>query len=253
MAKLCTFESCDRPLFCNGLCTAHEAQRRRGSELFPVGQKPKKIKAACSFPGCVQKEIARGLCPGHRMQKLAGHELAPLRTARSRTPEPHPEIEGEMLVPLTHGKFAVIDAGDAEAVSKYVWRSQDCDGRFYAVTTTTDGDGAHTLSLHRMLWAHWKLPATPEIDHRNTDGLDNRRENLRAATHAQNMWNQRRRGSNTSGHKGVNWDERTQSWAARYQKDGRTFFLGRFDDVDVAAAVRRAAVEQQHGEFVRHE
>lgn len=255
MATLCTFDGCGRPLYCKGLCTAHDMQRRRGAQLHPIGEKkPKKVKPPCSFPGCVHQVVARGLCPGHRMQKLAGHELTPLRTARSRTPEPHPEIPGAMRVPLTHGKFAIIDAGDAEAVAEHIWRIQSCDGRFYASTTIGDeGSGKHTLTLHRMLWSLWGMPPTPTIDHHDGDGLNCRRKNLRAATQSQNNYNAKLSARNTSGHKGVTWDKRNAQWMAHLKCEGKDVYLGRFDDLQEAVRVRREAAERLHGEFVRHE
>jgi hypothetical protein len=75
-----------------------------------------------------------------------------------------------------------------------------------------------------------------KVDHWNRDKLDNRKENLRLATHAQNMMNVGANRGATSTYRGVSWNGRLNKWIASFR--GR--HLGCFDD-ELAAAARAAA------------
>ena len=85
-------------------------------------------------------------------------------------------------------------------------------------------------------------------NHRNHDGLDNRRDNLRPATQTQNNGNQRcTRG--VSRFKGVSWYERHGKWFARIQHEGRRRSIGYFKDELVAAEAYDAAARELFGEY----
>lgn len=93
------------------------------------------------------------------------------------------------------------------------------------------------------------MPATPFVDHRNMNGLDCRRENLRAATKSQNTRNSRLRRNNRSGFKGVT--ETSKGWRAQCRFDGRNHHLGYFDTPEEAHAAYFAAACEHAGEFAR--
>ena len=113
-------------------------------------------------------------------------------------------------------------------------------GKNYAMRTDK-------VFLHRILLG---FPAE-ESDHVNGDGLDNRRCNLRAATHSQNNCNKPAQSRNTSGYKGVSQRKDTGRWDARVTMQGRQVCLGSFDTPEKAAeAYDKAALELQ-GEFAR--
>lgn len=62
--------------------------------------------------------------------------------------------------------------------------------------------------LHHIIAKRMGLDFPDEIDHKDGNPLNNQRDNLRPATHSQNMANSK--SNNTSGYKGVSWDERRQ-------------------------------------------
>lgn len=103
-----------------------------------------------------------------------------------------------------------------------------------------------TVLMHRLI-----LGASPseQVDHANGDRLDNRRANLRIATHAENMRNSKLRSHNKLGVKGVCWDGR--SFRARIRVDGRQRWLGRFKTVEAAHAAYNAAAIEHFGAFAR--
>lgn len=56
---------------------------------------------------------------------------------------------------------------------------------------------------------------------------------------------------NTSGIKGVSWDNRRQKWLAQIRFKGKVYYLGRYDDISAAAKARKIAEENIHGEFLK--
>lgn len=91
--------------------------------------------------------------------------------------------------------------------------------------------------------------ANEKIDHINHNTLDNRRENLRACTNAQNAANQKLSRSNRSGFKGVCWCNRAKKWIAYLSKDKKFINLGLFTDPVLAAKAYDAAAIEKFGEF----
>jgi len=90
------------------------------------------------------------------------------------------------------------------------------------------------------------------IDHIDGNPSNNFIENLREASHAQNMRNSQRPKSNTSGFKGVYFDKRNSNWIAQCVFDGNKFHLGSFKDIHDAARAVTKFREKNHKEFARH-
>ena len=59
------------------------------------------------------------------------------------------------------------------------------------------------------------------VDHRNGNGLDNRKKNLRDGSGGVNENNQALRDDNTSGTNGVYFDETNKSWRATWYENGK--------------------------------
>jgi HNH endonuclease len=72
-----------------------------------------------------------------------------------------------------------------------------------------------------------------EVDHKNHNGLDNRKDNLRVGTKSQNMLNRRgaARSNRSSGVRGVNWDNTGKCWSGKVMIDGEKYHVGQFDTV----------------------
>jgi hypothetical protein len=87
------------------------------------------------------------------------------------------------------------------------------------------------------------------IDHKNGVRLDDRFDNLREATNAQNQCN--RKALAKSGYKGVHKHTQCNSWTAEIKVNGRKHYLGSFRTAEEAIAARADAATRLHGEFAR--
>lgn len=89
------------------------------------------------------------------------------------------------------------------------------------------------------------------IDHRNGNGLDNQRANLRQATSPQNAANKRPGIGFTSVYKGVSWNVRSDKWRAQIWTGGKSYWLGLYAVEEDAARAYDAAALAAWGEFAR--
>src|SRR5262245_20120322 len=144
-------------------------------------------------------------------------------------------------VPLTHGKVALIDDEDAERVLLYKWHAVQCkSGNWYARHTKYLGNRRYERTrMHRLIL---NAPAGMDVDHKNGNGLDNRRDNLRLATDRQNALNQRRRSDNTSGYMGV--VRSGKRWLAQIHVGDKSIVLGRFHEPEDAARAYDSAARE---------
>ena len=146
-----------------------------------------------------------------------------------------------MRTVLVGDDFAFVDDDDFDLVSQHAWHRAPRKQVVYARTNLPDGRSEY---MHRLIMG---CPDR-QVDHRNGDGLDNRRENLRLATNAQNSANQRPRGG-SSRFKGVALCKQTGRWEANIRVNYRQRKLGRFDTEEQAAAAYDAAAAEAFGEY----
>lgn len=187
-----------------------------------------------------------------RLEGAVERSVAKLkRGPKSKRPEPMVVlVEGQecVKVPLTKGMWAIVDKADAEMVSGFNWYAFRHTHGFYAARKLNHG--SITLFMHNVL-----LPPTNglQTDHRNGDGCDNRRCNLRVATISQNHANSKKQVRKTSSaHKGVHWLKRERRWRAKIQVNYKEILLGYFRSEEDAALAYRQASERFYGEFAVH-
>lgn len=104
---------------------------------------------------------------------------------------------------------------------------------------------------HRLifLWHHGFLPKN--VDHINGNGIDNRIENLRAATPSQNSCNIGVTKRNRSGAKGVYWCATNLKWVVQITVRKRRRTIGTFINKEDAILARTKASEKFHRDFAR--
>jgi len=147
-----------------------------------------------------------------------------------------------MEIKLTQGQVAIVDEIDAD-LALLNWHCHEG----YARRWTPGGNGKLEF-LHRIILARIlerELRSGEYVDHINGDKTDNRRENLRLATYAQNNANVgKRKGTYSSEYKGVCWNKRDKKWMAYIYVNYKRIHLGYFpDEMDAASAYDEAAMK----------
>lgn len=104
---------------------------------------------------------------------------------------------------------------------------------------------------HQLAWFYTHGLWADEIDHINGNRADNRLDNLRSVTRAQNKMNCATYKSNSSGIKGVSFFRPTGKWKAQIQRDGKKIGLGYFVTKEEAGEAYRRAADAMFGEFAR--
>lgn len=172
-------------------------------------------------------------------------------------PKSHPQTRPQIIQPqdpsyrliaLTQGQVCKVDSADYDRLIQWNWsaRYSPHTHSFYAIREEATGPrGRRTVMMHREIAS---IPIGILVDHRNHLTLDNRRFNLRPATHQQNSANRNKHRNNTSGFKGVSkWPN--GKWRATIMKNGKHISLGMFFTAEEAHwAYMKAAVEI-NGEF----
>ena len=147
-------------------------------------------------------------------------------------------------IELTQGKYTIVDDEDLKEVSKYKWYFSNG----YARRDAGYGINRERIKMHRFIL---NIPKNVQVDHKNGDTLDNRRENLRICTKAENLRNRKIGKNNTSGYKGVDWFKNRNLWRAKIKYNNKLIHLGYFQTkIDAAKAYNNAAIKY-HKEFSR--
>lgn len=150
-------------------------------------------------------------------------------------------------IPLTRNKIAMVDDKDYEWLMKYNWITLKQRKDFYAIRNSRSlitGRRIH-IRMHREILM---APIDMLVDHRNHNGLDNQRKNIRLCTHSQNQHN-RLPQHGTSQYKGVHWDKNNKKWIVQIAYNGIRSRLGSFADEREAAKCYDARAEELFGEF----
>lgn len=160
------------------------------------------------------------------------------------------------LIPLTKGLFAKVDDSDYALLSRHKWHTHKSRDTFYARRRDRSKNGIRggygmVIYMHREIMQILRDPSV-EVDHRDHNGLNCQRYNLRVCTHDQNLKNLKIRKSNTSKIQGVCFDKKRKKWISQIMFHGKTINLGRFIDKQEAADAYKKAAEQYFGEFAHH-
>jgi hypothetical protein len=135
---------------------------------------------------------------------------------------------------LTQGFVTFVSPEDASMLAQRNWYAKPASQQLIYAAAKRDG------RLHRILLGE----PDDHIDHKDRNGLNNRRSNLRPCTRSQNLGNSRKR-SNKTGFRGVYLEGRTGRWCAMLSDQ----HLGTFDTPEAAARAYDAAAIERFGDF----
>lgn len=154
-------------------------------------------------------------------------------------------------IELSQGKVAIVDDADYGRVSQFKWTASNSGCKWYAIRRPRVSPGKYQMVyMHRFIME--VDGRIPEIDHKDGDGLNNTRANIRACTSTQNKQNRvKRKRPSTSRYKGVSWCSTHRYWVVQIVVDGKHKFLGTFHDEVKAGERYAAAAKLYFGEFAR--
>lgn len=128
-------------------------------------------------------------------------------------------------IKLTQGKFALVDDEDFEWLSKWKWH--------YTHGYAKGGsNGKSMVYMHRLILG---ITNPKEItDHKDRNGLNNQKNNLRIVNRSINGLNRNKYKNNTSGYRGVTWHKQRKHWMAQISINKKCQFLGFFNSAKEA-------------------
>jgi len=150
-------------------------------------------------------------------------------------------------IELTRGYKAIVSDEDYDLVSKHKW-CYHSDGYAHS---RIKWNGKHRMILmHRLIL---DIVDTPElhVDHKDMDGLNNTRDNIRACTRSQNFANQRSYKGSKCKYKGVFKRMNYDKWRARLRLNGKQIHLGDYSTPEEAAIAYNKGALKYFGEFAR--
>jgi hypothetical protein len=155
-------------------------------------------------------------------------------------------------IQLTKGYVALIDDDDYEKVSNYSWMALVLKNNLYAVSRTKKESSKNRkiFRMHQLILGTIGKQAC--IDHINHNGLDNRKENLRVCTIAQNCSNAIHKENNKFGYKGVcllGGHHKNKPFRAQIVYQRKHYYLGNFSTIKEAAMAYDKKALEFFGEF----
>lgn len=179
------------------------------------------------------------LCSCGRQKKISGSDLRRgtiscgcMTGFHEKKWDPMIHDENTFKIPLSRGKYALIDKADLYLVKDIAWH-------YSGYARNRDG-----LLMHRVIVS---CPENKEVDHINNNRIDNRRSNLRICTSHDNSMNRLMNFNNKVGYKGVY--KKGNKYIARVKCNKKIYPLGSFSTAEEAYKIYCKKAKELHKEF----
>ena len=152
------------------------------------------------------------------------------------------------IIPLSQGKFAQVDDENFDDLIKHKWYALKVHKTWYAARNGKMVAGVRSpfVYMHNAVLGH-----QGRTDHRDGDGLNNQRHNLRPATVTENAQNSRKHDGCASAFKGVSWNPARRKWQVTIRVNKKSRYCGLFTSEEDAAKAYDAAATLHFGEFAK--
>lgn len=153
-------------------------------------------------------------------------------------------------IKTSNGHTAFVDDEDFKQLSQYIWWGDIDHKTVYCRRTNKKGVSPRIILMHREILG---LVGTKGVvvDHKDRNGLNNTKNNLRTATMSQNLGNSCENRKRISKYKGVTLCRKTNKWRAHISINYKKYHLGYFHSQEAAAMAYNKAALAAWGEFAR--
>lgn len=147
------------------------------------------------------------------------------------------------VITLSQDYVALVDDEDFEKLNKFSWYAHKALNTYYACRKRrkSEVENWHKnmhVAMHREIMGQ---PKGMEVDHKDHNGLNCQKSNMRIVTHMHNMWNTPKRKTSKTGYRGISFDAQTRKWRAIITINHRSISLGRFVNLEEAIRARKIA------------
>lgn len=155
-------------------------------------------------------------------------------------------MERLLIFSKKYGKKEVLfDLEDYELLKQYTWTLSHVGGCFYAKAWLYGSDKPKIIKMHRLVLGFPDY----KIDHKDRNGLNNKKSNLRKFEGGQNRMNSSISKNNTTGFKGVTYEQKKKLWLTHIGFKGEKIKGGRFKNKYAAALRYNQLAIKYFGEF----
>lgn len=249
--------------------TPKQINSMTGRELSEAAAKPYGVRA-CSECGKLVSINGFGFASHMRMhdrkngqsESAESNKLFLLKTLRKAAQTRHENriksqtqntsTEGGVVaISMKDGRIVFFDETDYSTVKDFHWCPRKFGNTFYATAHEFGGGRRGPISMHRLILG-LKKGDGKVVDHKDGNGLNNKRENLRLCTHSQNTANSNFKNS-SAGFIGVfhRKGKTSNPFDATIKYNGKSIFLGSFKTPKEAAMARDKKAIELFGEFAK--